>query len=166
MNRPPAAIRFPVRLPENAMREDARLLGIAIRSAVHGAMIEVDSAEVTTARGAGSDSRGKPGRRQVTVLTCEGWNAALNELGSSDLPWTARRANLLVHGVNLAERIGGELMIGDAVLAITGETCPCEVMDRAQPGLMRALAPDWRAGVTCRVLKSGTVRIGSPVSMR
>lgn len=128
-------------------------------------MFEVDSAHITTERGVGNDRRGKPGRRQVTVLTRDGWNAALGELGI-DLPWIARRANLYIDGVQLAEKTGHELVIGDAVLLITGETSPCQIMNLAHAGLMQALKPNWRAGVTCRVIRSGTVRIGSPVELR
>jgi hypothetical protein len=39
--------------------------------------------------------------RQITVLAREAWEAAAAALGDPDLPWTVRRANLLVEGVEL-----------------------------------------------------------------
>lgn len=140
-----------------------QLLGIATRLASHAPMNEMSVARITTREGVNGDARGKPGRRQVTVMTRSGWEAACSELGVDHLPWTARRANLLVDGVELRGKIGYDLRVGDAVLTVTGETRPCEVMNQAYPGLMEALKPEWRGGVTCCVTRSGEVAIGCEV---
>ncbi len=76
-----------------------------------------------------------------------------------------RRANPFVDGVALANSTSARLQIGDALLEITGECDPCFVMDKQHRGLRKALAPDWRAGVTCRVLRSGGVAVGDAVSI-
>ncbi|MEZ5276637.1 MAG: MOSC domain-containing protein [Opitutaceae bacterium] len=129
-------------------------------------MAETESARVTLQEGVSSDFRGRPGRRQVTVLSQEAWQAACAELGTG-LPWTTRRANLLVEGLSFgADSVGTILQIGDARLEITGETDPCERMTEAHAGLREALTPDWRGGVCCRVLEAGRISVGDPVSLR
>ena len=126
-------------------------------------MQELAEAEVTLDGGVADDFRGRAGRRQVTVLSLESWQAACREAGRTELPWTTRRANLLVTGVDLAA--GGVLRIGAVELEVTGETAPCERMDEACPGLRGALTPAWRGGVTCRVRQPGSLAPGVPVSV-
>jgi MOSC domain-containing protein YiiM len=55
------------------------------------------------------------------------------------------------------------LRIGDVELEVTKETAPCYLMDQAHEGLLRALKPDWRGGVCCRVVKGGEIRLGDRV---
>ena len=144
------------------VERQSRLLAIAVRHRSRGTMQELPQAAVTLAGGVADDFRGRPGRRQVTVLSLEGWQAACREAGRAGLPWTARRANLLVTGVDLAA--AGTLRIGSVELEVTGETAPCERMDEACPGLRAALAPAWRGGVTCRVRQPGVLAPGEPVA--
>mgnify|MGYP003337364538 CR=1 FL=1 len=140
------------------------LLAIAIHRASRAPMETLTEAAVTLERGVANDFRGKPGKRQVTVVAREGWQEACRTLGA-EVPWTARRANLLVEGVALAQTTGRRLRIGELELEITGETTPCHRMDEARDGLQTALKPDWRAGVTCRVVKPGTIRVGDAVEL-
>ena len=144
--------------------QQGRLLGIAIREKSRGSMKEMKSAAVNTSQGLAGDFRGKPGPRQVTVLAREDWNSACEALGK-DLPWTLRRANLLVEGISLRETIGSIIRIGELNLQVTGETDPCARMDEAEPGLMKALLPDWRGGVCCRVIKDGEIASGESVTL-
>jgi len=119
--------------------------------------------EVVSGGGLAGDSRGRTRRRSVTVLAQEGWDAACAAL-QQDLQWTARRANLLVEGIDLREQTGARLRVGAIVLEITGECDPCSRMDDVIPGLRRALVPDWRGGVCCTVLTPGRLMLGDPVS--
>jgi len=141
----------------------ARLLGIARRSAPHAPMETLERAELSVEAGVEGDARGKIGPRQVTVLSAEAWAQACAEIGEPDLPWTTRRANLLVEGLDLEEQIDGHIRISGVLLRITGETATCRVMDAARPGLRTALEPGWRGGVTCRVRASGIVAVGDAV---
>jgi MOSC domain-containing protein YiiM len=145
------------------MANRGHLLGIATREERHAPMNEILAARVSKESGVGGDARGKPGRRQATVITRRSWESACSELGPAQLPWTSRRANLLIDGVELKGKIGYDLKIGDAVLTITGETRPCKVMNQAHPGLMAALRPEWRGGVTCRVTRAGNIEVGCEV---
>ena len=108
--------------------------------------------------------RTHPSGRAVTVLSREAWAAACSVLGEK-LPWTLRRANLLVEGVDLAGSVGRHLHVGELVLEIREETEPCRVMDAIHPGLRAALAPEWRGGVTCSVLTPAEIRVGANVRL-
>lgn len=141
-----------------------RVLAIA-RKPRHGAPMEpIDAASITPERGLAGNANGRPGRRQLTVLTREGWGAACRDLGR-EVPWTTRRANVLVEGLELAGRVGWRLTIGEVMLEITGETTPCSRMDAQVAGLTAALAAGWRAGVTCRVLQGGEIGRGDAVTL-
>jgi MOSC domain-containing protein YiiM len=141
-----------------------RLLGIARAARKRSPLAETEEAEVTLELGIVGDARGtKPGR-QVTVLFREGWEGACRDLGLT-LPWITRRANLLVEGVAVPPE-GASLAVGEAVLEVIEETKPCQVMEAAHRGLRRALTPEWRGGVTCRVLKGGMIRVGDAVEVQ
>ena len=139
------------------------LLAIARAPVKRGALIPISEAAVGVADGVAGDARGGRAGRQVTVVFREGWEAACRDLGV-ELPWTTRRANLLVEGVPVP-RQGRRLVIGDAVLEVTQETQPCQVMEAAHRGLRAALTPEWRGGVCCRVVQGGTIRIGDRVDV-
>jgi MOSC domain-containing protein YiiM len=98
----------------------------------------------------------------VTILSREAWELATGELDATLDP-KARRANLLVSGITLANTRGRILRIGDQRLVIGGETTPCERMDEALQGLRATLKPEWRGGVFAQVLTSGPVQVGDEV---
>ena len=124
-------------------------------------MDAVGRASLVAGRGlAGNADQG--GRRQVTLLEAEAWEAMMAELGAALLP-SARRANLLVRGVGLARTRGRVLRVGACRLRIFTEVTPCRWMEEALPGLQAAMRPDWRGGVAAEVLDSGEVAVGDAV---
>ena len=142
---------------------EGKLIGIATRAKSHAPMLEHEEIEITIDSGCEGDARGRANGRQVSVLAREAWDAACSDLGQS-LPWTARRANLLVEGLELADSTSSKLRIGDVVLEVACETDPCARMTEAARGLREALEPSWRGGVCCRVLAGGRIRVGSTVT--
>lgn len=102
-------------------------------------------------------------RRQVTIIASEAWARATAAIGRDPGP-AARRANILVSGIDFAGTRGRVLAVGPCRIEIGGELTPCERMDEAAPGLRRALEPEWRGGVFGTVLKGGTVRVGDTVN--
>jgi MOSC domain-containing protein YiiM len=141
-----------------------QLAGIARRDARLALMQTCTEGLITVEAGLEGDFKGaKYPRRQITVLALEDWEAALADIGNETLPWTARRANLLVAGVRLPRAVGGILKVGDVVLEVTGQTYPCNRMEEAASGLLSALAKAWRGGVTARVLEGGRVALGDGV---
>ena len=90
--------------------------------------------------------------RQITVLAREAWEAAAAQIGESGLPWTTRRANLLVEGVELPRAKGGLIGIGPVRLEV-GPDLPLRPHGRGQG---RA-AEGARQGVARRVDLPGPV---------
>ena len=136
---------------------------IWIKRFKRGPMDRVERAELVPGRGVrGSANQG--GKRQVTILSEEAWGDAVRELGV-DVDPSARRANVLVRGVDLEKSRGRLLRIGGCVIRIYGEVTPCERMDEAQPGLRKALKPHWRGGVFGEILEGGTIAVGDPVAI-
>jgi MOSC domain-containing protein YiiM len=143
------------------------LRGIAFKRTRRGAMETAAHSNISVTKGVANDRLGSTSkRRQVTVLRAEDWAAACAELGV-DLPWTSRRANLLVEGLpSFKGKTGEQLRIGSCVLEITGECDPCSRMDEVCNGLQAVLAVDWRGGATCRVLFEGDVAIGNEITLK
>lgn len=143
-----------------------RLIGIARRDARRAPMQEIAGGLISVDAGLEGDFKGaRYPHRQITILECQSWRAALTEISAPSVPWTARRANLLVEGVVLSRAKGGLIRVGPVDLEVTAQTYPCARMEQAQSGLLAALAKDWRGGVTCRVLLGGRIRLGDPVEL-
>lgn len=143
------------------------IAGLARHAAPRAAMEVIDRATITPERGVEGDCKGrfKPGgrnRRQVTLIERRDWETATAALGV-DLPWSDRRANILVDGIDLPQLPGTVLRIGDVRLVVMVECDPCHRMDALAPGLQQALRDDWRGGVCTRVLTGGEIAVGDPI---
>jgi MOSC domain-containing protein YiiM len=120
------------------------------------------SAELLAGTGLkGNADRG--GRRQVTLVSLERWQALMDQVGGNLGP-NARRANLVLSDVDLENTRGRVLCIGPSRLLIAGETRPCEQMEQAAPGLQRAMRERWGGGAYAEVVTAGTVAVGDNVS--
>lgn len=139
-----------------------RLEAIWLKRMRLGPMDAAREARVVAGRGlVGNANQG--GRRQVTLIEREIWDALMQSLGGA-LPPSARRANLMVSGVPLARTRHRVLRVGDVRLRILGETKPCERMEEALPGLRAAMYPDWGGGAFAEVVDDGVVRVGDEVA--
>ena len=143
------------------------LLGIARHARSRAPMELVERVAVSVEGGIHGDfrgaMRGKPYKRQVTLIERADWAAAMTEVGHA-IAWQERRANLLVDGVDLPQVAGVRVAIGaDVVLEVTRECDPCERMEGLATGLRAALTPDWRGGACAMVVQGGWIAVGDGI---
>lgn len=121
-------------------------------------MDPVPFAEGVPQRGlAGNANQG--GKRQITIIDEARWKEACDEVGVAVDP-SARRANVMLRGIDLENTRGRTLRIGPCIIRIYNETRPCEQMDAAQAGLRTALGPRWRGGAYGEIVEGGIIRVG------
>src|SRR3989338_1122530 len=145
-----------------------QIVGIAIKRMKRGLMEPLESVEVTEDGGLSGDHRGHgglTGGRQVTVISLEQWEEACKEIGQQ-LTVRSRRANVAITGYTFGPGDVNKVICfnNGVTLQVTGETKPCKRMDEISMGLLDALTPNWRGGVTCRVLRGGTLRLNESFS--
>jgi MOSC domain-containing protein YiiM len=141
---------------------EATLRAIWIKRANGGPMDPAAEADLVAGRGiVGNADQGR--RRQVTIIDEDVWAEVMRRLGASLDP-KARRANLMVRGVGLANSRGRVLRVGACRIRVFSETRPCNNMDEALPGLRAALSDGWGGGCFGEVLDDGRIRVGDPVA--
>lgn len=134
------------------------IVSIWIKPASRLPMKSVEQAELVAGRGiAGNADQG--GWRQVTIIDEGAWRQATAELGVEVDP-SARRANVMIRGLDLEGTRGRKLIVGGCIIAIGGENPPCRLMDQMQ----KFLKPHWRAGVFGQIVQGGTIRVGDQVA--
>ena len=134
-----------------------RVEAIWVKRAKRGVMDAVPTAELLAGEGV-QGSADRRGKRQVTLIEREAWSAMMAEL-SADVPPAARRANLMLSGIRLADSRGRVLRIGGTRIRIAGETKPCERMEEACAGLQEAMRPAWRGGAFGEVVTGGSISV-------
>ena len=138
-----------------------KLERIWLKRAHRGPMDAATRATLVAGRGlAGNANQG--GKRQITLMVQERWTELMSEMGAALDP-RARRANLLLSGIDLTNSRGRVLRIGACRLLIHGETRPCEQMEAALSGLQGAMRERWGGGAFAEALDSGDIAVGDSV---
>ena len=137
---------------------------IGIRPAKHADMQVLDDVRAEAGLGLTGDRYAKQdGKRQVTLIQAEHLSALASMLGRDELPPQILRRNLVVRGINLLALKDKQFRIGEAVMAFTGLCHPCSRMETALgPGGYNAMRG--HGGINARVVQSGQIQHGSPVS--
>ncbi len=140
----------------------ARLERIWSKRAHRGPMDPVSTAVLEADRGMrGSANYG--GRRHVTIISLERWREMMDAL-RADVDPAARRANLMVSGLDLLQTRDRVLRVGACLLKIGGETRPCERMEEAHDGLQAVMSDHWGGGAWAVVVDGGTIAVGDEVA--
>lgn len=145
-----------------------RIAGIARHDRPLGPMEVLGSAEMISGQGIAGDFRGThkagwAGQNGVVLIEAADWEKATAECGAA-VPWSERRGNLLVDGLDIPQHPGARLRIGrDVLVEIMQECAPCQRMEALHPGLREALSPDWRAGARARVIQGGAISVGDEI---
>jgi len=146
---------------ESRDRVTGTLERIWLKRAKGGPMDAVNSALLEVNGGLrGNANRG--GKRQVTIISQERWAELMDALEANLSP-SARRANLMVSGLNLENSRGRVLRVGATRLRINGETRPCEQMEAAHAGLQELMKERWGGGAFAEVVDGGEIHAGDLV---
>ncbi len=102
-------------------------------------------------------SRG--GKRQVTLISVEHIMAVSSIIGKEEIDPLLLRRNIVTKGINLLSLKGKQFKLGEAVLEYTGDCHPCSRMEEnLGDGGYNAMRG--HGGITARILKGGTIKIG------
>ena len=143
--------------------EVGKVVAIAYRPTDSDTMRELSECVVAEKRGLELENT-KHGKREITLLSQEAWNAVCDEL-DAELSWHTRRANLLVTDIDLPACIGHAVTVGGVRVWVHRETRPCQLMEDQHAGLLEALKPDCRGGVHGQVISGGTIRVGDAITL-
>ncbi len=141
----------------------SRVAEIHVAKATRLPMRSVDGVEVEAGKGIVGDRYHGTRHRHVTVQSATALTESAVVLGR-EIPAALTRRNLTVSDGVVPREPGARIRIGDVLLEVVRVAAPCKLLDDtigagAQEALRR------RAGSVCRVLESGTVRVGDPVDL-
>lgn len=129
----------------------------------------VDSVAVSETKGLiGDHYSGQSGNRHVTLIQAEHLPVVAALTGRKELDPALVRRNLVISGLNLLALKEQQLEIGEGpeavVLAVTGQCHPCSKMETTLgPGGYNAMRG--HGGLTAKVIRGGTIRVGDRVSL-
>ena len=153
--------RYVTQLPPGELR------WIGVRPGRRMAMTSLAQAEAVAERGLGGDHRmdKTPGSgRQVTLISEEFIAQIGHFLGGKVIRPEQLRRNLVVANINLNALRYQVFQIGDAVFEATALCHPCSRMEQelGKGGLAAMLG---HGGLCCKVLHSGTIRVGDEIRL-
>lgn len=142
--------------------QEGRVSWIGLRPARDAAMQVVEEAIATAGRGLAGD-RAHSGDRQITLVQAEHLPVIARFAGQSAIAPQQLRRNLVIEGINLLALVRLSFAIGDEVILTgTGPCAPCGKLDELiGPGGFQATRG--HGGITARIERGGTLRVGDPV---
>jgi MOSC domain-containing protein YiiM len=138
---------------------------IGIRSKRRAPLVALDEVEAVAGVGLVGDHYASKtnGKRQVTLIQREHLTVVAQILAKTEVLAASVRRNIVVSGINLYALRNRKFRIGDVVLEGAGTCDPCSRMEEVLgPGGYNAMRG--HGGIVCRILESGTIRTGDPVT--
>lgn len=139
---------------------------IGVRSSKSNSMQVLNSVNAQANRGLEGDRSALTagGKRQVTLFQAE-YLAVVASLHASDtLSYDSFRRNIVISGLNLNILLNEQLLLGDALVEITGLCHPCNKMER-DLGVGAYNALRGHGGLTAKILKSGMIALDDRVQV-
>lgn len=136
----------------------AEVSGIFISQQRHTPMLPLTETEIIADWGLKDDRKARAGSKRQVLLVDE------ETLRSVDLQPGELNENLTIRGLDVNTlRPGQQVRIGDALLEVTGPCTVCGELENVRSGLKEDLRD--RRGTLTRVLATGTVRLGDPLTI-
>ncbi len=149
----------------NTMPQTGRVEWISIRPGDREPVQPLEQVEVSPGQGlAGDHYRGNSKKRQVTFIQSEHLAGVASILGRSDIDPALTRRNIVVSGINLLAFKERQFQVGEVILEMTGYCHPCSRMEEnLGPGGYNAMRG--HGGITTKVIRGGTIRLGDEVRL-
>lgn len=136
---------------------------IGLRPKKRAELQSVETVEVSIEEGLVGDHYGKAGgNRQVTLIQKEHLEAVGKILNTDAVDPALTRRNIVVSGINLIALKDEQFLIGEVILEGTGFCYPCSRMEE-NLGHGGYNAMRGHGGLTTKVIKGGTIRVGDVV---
>jgi MOSC domain-containing protein YiiM len=147
----------------NVFPRPGRVEWIGIRPERRSPVDVVQTVDVSEKKGLiGDHYSGQSGNRHVTLIQAEHLPVVAALTGRDELDPGIVRRNLVVSGINLLALKDQQIEIGEVVLQVTGQCHPCSKMETALgPGGYNAMRG--HGGMTAKVIRGGTIRVGDTV---
>jgi len=149
----------------NSLPQVGEVVWLGIRPSRRASVHAIECVMLDVVDGvAGDHFNGAAGsKRQVTLFQDEHLRTIGELLHREAVDPLDVRRNIVVRGINLLALKDQEFRIGDALLCGTGTCPPCSRMEEnLGPGGYNAMRG--HGGITARVVQSGLVSVGNPVS--
>ena len=137
--------------------------GLQIAKATRLGMTAVDTVDVETAAGIVGDRYHGSKHRQVSVQSLEELAEAESAFGAPLDPLLTRR-NITISAGRVPRTPGHRWRVGAVELEVVRDAAPCKLLDD-NLGVGARTAMRRRAGVICRVIEGGTIRLGDAVDL-
>ena len=139
-----------------------RVVAIHVAKATRLPMRPVESVEAEAGRGLVGDRYHGTRHRHVTIQATGELAKASRRHGAAIDPGSTRR-NVTIEAEAVPRKPGTRFRVGEIDVEVVRDAAPCKLLEDAL-GRDARLALSRRAGVVCRVLSSGTLRVGDPVA--
>jgi len=145
----------------NRLPQQGEVVYISVRPQRMQAPQPLESVFADIAHGLENDhyGGGPGGKRQVTLISAEHITAVASMLGKDAIDPAILRRNIVIKGINLLALKDQQFRLGGAVLQMTGQCHPCSRMEE-NLGEGGYNAMRGHGGITARIIKSGTIRLG------
>ena len=142
---------------------DIVVAGLQIAKATRLDMRAVDHIDVEAGAGIVGDRYHGSRHRQVSVQSMEELAEAEDAFGAPLDPLLTRR-NITISAGRVPRTPGHRWTVGPVELEVVRDAAPCKLLDD-NLGAGARTAMRRRAGVICRVISGGSIRIGDPVDL-